>query len=200
MRSNCAVRRTSRSVYRNELTRRMPIRRGPGTDGRAGIFEPRGWNAWSKPRACGRRRNGGNTGIRPLYLETRLPPHACRAITVELRTDSEAEVARAGTRPAFGDRRTCTQLQRDTFRYFWEETHPENGLMAGQHARRRLPASIAAVGHALAAYAVGVERRFVTRAEGWGGRLRRCAFSGTARKGKSRTRPATRVFTTTSST
>jgi hypothetical protein len=54
-------------------------------------------------------------------------------------------------------------LQRRTFRFFWETTNPENGL-----ARDRFPtpsfASMAAVGFALTAYPIGVERRFVGRA------------------------------------
>jgi hypothetical protein len=53
-------------------------------------------------------------------------------------------------------------VQRRTFRFFWETTNPANGL-----ARDRFPspsaASIAAVGFALTAYPVGVERGYVTR-------------------------------------
>jgi hypothetical protein len=57
------------------------------------------------------------------------------------------------------------QLQRDTFRYFWRETNPENGLMADNTAKPGIPASIAGVGFALASYPVAVERSYVTRAE-----------------------------------
>src|SRR5687767_14279527 len=57
------------------------------------------------------------------------------------------------------------QLQRDTFRYFWRETNPENGLMADNTAAPGIPASIAGVGFALASYPVAVERSFVTRAK-----------------------------------
>jgi len=77
-------------------------------------------------------------------------------------------------RPAFGDRELHA-LQRNTFNYFWEETRPENGLLA-DNTHGAAPASIAAVGHALAAYAVGVERRFVTRAEGMGRALATLRF------------------------
>jgi hypothetical protein len=62
-------------------------------------------------------------------------------------------------------------LQRDAFRYFLNETNPANGLVpdrtrADVPARaRNAPASIAAVGFALAAYPLGVERGFLTRAE-----------------------------------
>ena len=53
-------------------------------------------------------------------------------------------------------------IQRRTFRFFWETTNPETGL-----ARDRWPtpsfASMAAVGFALTALPIGVERRFVDR-------------------------------------
>lgn len=53
-------------------------------------------------------------------------------------------------------------IQRRTFRFFWETSNAENGL-----ARDRWPtpsfASMAAVGFALTAYPIGVERRFVAR-------------------------------------
>ena len=50
-------------------------------------------------------------------------------------------------------------LERKTFRYFWSETNPENGLLP-DNTLGDVPASIAGVGMALAAYPVGVERRF----------------------------------------
>jgi len=56
------------------------------------------------------------------------------------------------------------QLQRDTFQYFVQEGNPENGLIP-DNTRRGAPASITAVGLALAAYPVGVERDYLTRAE-----------------------------------
>ena len=67
-------------------------------------------------------------------------------------------------RPAFGDEELHT-LQRNTFNYFWKETSPANGLLA-DNTNGHSPASIAAVGHALASYTVGVERGWITRAEG----------------------------------
>ena len=55
-------------------------------------------------------------------------------------------------------------VQRRTFRFFWETTNPANGL-----ARDRYPtpsfASTAAVGFALTAYPIGAERGFVSRGE-----------------------------------
>src|SRR5664279_5237108 len=56
------------------------------------------------------------------------------------------------------------RLQRDTFGYFLEESNPRNGLVADS-TREGAPSSIAAVGFALAAYAAGAERGFITRDE-----------------------------------
>ena len=56
-------------------------------------------------------------------------------------------------------------LQRSTFRYFWQETNPRNGLIADNTAADNVPASIAGVGFALASYAVAVERGYVSRRE-----------------------------------
>ena len=57
------------------------------------------------------------------------------------------------------------ELQRDTFGYFVHEVNPANGLVR-DNTRYGSPASIAAVGLALAAYAVAVEHGFMTREEG----------------------------------
>lgn len=53
-------------------------------------------------------------------------------------------------------------LRRHAFDYFLNETNPANGLVADK-AQRGAPASIAAVGFALAAYPVGVERGWISR-------------------------------------
>lgn len=55
-------------------------------------------------------------------------------------------------------------LQKDTFRYFWETTNPENGLVPDRAPSNSF-ASIAAVGFGLTSYLVGVERGYVTRAQ-----------------------------------
>ena len=55
-------------------------------------------------------------------------------------------------------------LQRQTFDYFVYEVNPLNGLVVDK-TQVGAPASIAAVGLALSAYPVGVERGFITRAE-----------------------------------
>jgi hypothetical protein len=72
----------------------------------------------------------------------------------------------AARRPAltYGDDQLQT-LQRNTFRYFWEETNPENGLIPDNTAADDIPASIAGVGLALASYPVAAEHSFVSRAE-----------------------------------
>ena len=55
-------------------------------------------------------------------------------------------------------------LQRDTFDYFLKESNPSNGLIP-DNTRKGAPVSIAVMGLALAAFPVGVERRFLSRAE-----------------------------------
>lgn len=55
-------------------------------------------------------------------------------------------------------------LQRDAFGYFLNEANPANGLVFDK-TQAGAPASIAAVGFALAAYLVGVERSWMTRAD-----------------------------------
>jgi hypothetical protein len=56
-------------------------------------------------------------------------------------------------------------LQREAFEYFVHQVNPLNGLIADK-TQPGSPASIAAVGFALSAYPVGIERGFMTRAEG----------------------------------
>ena len=55
------------------------------------------------------------------------------------------------------------KLQHASFDYFLHETNPVNGLVIDKTAPD-WPASIAATGMALAAYPVGVERGFMSRA------------------------------------
>ncbi len=59
---------------------------------------------------------------------------------------------------------TLDALQRETFDYFLYEVNPLNGLILDK-TEAGSPASIAAVGLALSAYPVGVERGFITRAK-----------------------------------
>ena len=55
-------------------------------------------------------------------------------------------------------------IQARTFRYFWELADPKTGLVPDRHPSPS-PSSIAAVGFALTAYPIGVERGYVTRAD-----------------------------------
>ncbi len=66
-------------------------------------------------------------------------------------------------------------LQRETFGYFLHETNPANGLVIDKTAEH-WPASIAATGLALAAYPVGVERGFMSRAGCGGANAQDAAF------------------------
>jgi hypothetical protein len=53
-------------------------------------------------------------------------------------------------------------LQRRTFDFFWERTNPRNGLTPDRWPTKSF-SSIAAVGFALTAYPIGVERGYITR-------------------------------------
>lgn len=55
-------------------------------------------------------------------------------------------------------------LQHRTFRWFWETTNPETGLVHDRYPGRDF-SSIAAIGFGLPAYGIGAERGYVTRAE-----------------------------------
>jgi hypothetical protein len=55
-------------------------------------------------------------------------------------------------------------VQKRTFNFFWETAEPETGLMPDRWPRPPF-SSIAAVGFALNAYAIGAERGYVTRAQ-----------------------------------
>jgi hypothetical protein len=56
------------------------------------------------------------------------------------------------------------RLERDTFKYFADEVNLENGLIP-DNTRTGAPSSIAAVGFALTAYPIAVERKYLSRAE-----------------------------------
>jgi hypothetical protein len=68
------------------------------------------------------------------------------------------------TKPSITDQQLLDRLQWETFEYFLKEVNPTNGLIADK-TRDDWPASIAATGLALAAYPIGVERGFLTRAD-----------------------------------
>jgi hypothetical protein len=62
------------------------------------------------------------------------------------------------------ERSSLDALQEESFRYYLHETNPANGLVRDK-TKEDWPASIAAVGMALSAYPVGVERRLLARDE-----------------------------------
>lgn len=65
---------------------------------------------------------------------------------------------------AIDDASLCDELQKETFGYFLNEFNPVTGLIADKTAPG-WPASIAAVGLALSAFSVGVERKLLDREE-----------------------------------
>jgi hypothetical protein len=63
-----------------------------------------------------------------------------------------------------GDERMLRRLQHNSFNYFLNEVNRDNGLVLDKTALD-WPASIAAVGMALTAYPIGVERNYIARSE-----------------------------------
>ncbi len=93
---------------------------------------------------------GGAAGAQP--APARPAPRAAAA----------AAAAAAAYRPAPAERAFLDTLGRRTFDWFWETTNPRNGLTPDRWPTRSF-SSVAAVGFALTAYPVGVERGWVTR-------------------------------------
>ncbi len=60
------------------------------------------------------------------------------------------------------DEKMLDTIQYKTFQYFMKEYHSEKGIVRDR-AEKNSPASIAATGFALPVYAVGVERKWITR-------------------------------------
>lgn len=69
-----------------------------------------------------------------------------------------AAISAAPLPPLFDD------IERRTFDFFWETTNADNGLAPDRHPSRPF-SSIAAIGFALTAYPIGVERTWITRAQ-----------------------------------
>jgi hypothetical protein len=77
-------------------------------------------------------------------------------------------------------------LQERTFRWFWDRTNPTNGLVPDRAPTQSF-SSVAAIGFGLAAYTVGVERRWVTRTEAAGRTLTTLRFLYQAPQGPAAT-------------
>jgi hypothetical protein len=56
-------------------------------------------------------------------------------------------------------------IEHRTFNYFWETADPETGLVPDRYPYTEPFSSIAAIGFALTAYGIGVERGYITRDE-----------------------------------
>lgn len=65
-------------------------------------------------------------------------------------------------KPRLDDKSLLDDLTQRTFRFFWETTNPENGLVPDRYPSPSF-SSIAATGFGLTAYPIGVERGFITR-------------------------------------
>ena len=73
-------------------------------------------------------------------------------------------------------------LEERTFRWFWDTTNPANGLTPDRYPTRSF-SSVAAVGFALTAYPVGIERGYVSRADAAQRTLTTLRFFWTAPQG-----------------
>jgi len=79
---------------------------------------------------------------------------------------SVGALATPAPRPTSAGPATAAQLddlEHRSFNYFWDSANPDNGLVPDRYPTRTF-ASVAAVGFALTAYPVGVERGWVSRA------------------------------------
>ena len=78
---------------------------------------------------------------------------------------ANARVGTLPTLPALTPDQLLAETQRRTFNYFWQTTETARGL-APDLAPDAAPASIAAMGFALTAIPIGVERGWITRTQG----------------------------------
>jgi Uncharacterized protein conserved in bacteria len=118
--------------------------------------------------------------------------------------DATSSAAKPTAPPTLGSQPPLPPLfddiERRTFDFFWGIGNPVNGLVPDRYPSRS-PCSIAAVGFALTAYAIGADRGYVSRAQARDARSPPFASSATRRKGRRRAaRPATRDSSITSST
>src|SRR5436305_9300136 len=70
----------------------------------------------------------------------------------------------AGPTPDYRSEPFLDTLETRTFRWFWETTNPQNGLVPDRWPTKSF-SSVAAIGFGLTAYVVGAERGYVPRAD-----------------------------------
>ncbi|HKO16569.1 MAG TPA: glucoamylase family protein [Gemmatimonadaceae bacterium] len=79
-------------------------------------------------------------------------------------SSSSAPASITGPSPAYRNDPFLDTLETRTFRWFWDTANPANGLVPDRWPTKSF-SSIAAVGFGLAAYPIGVERGYVSRAD-----------------------------------
>jgi hypothetical protein len=90
-----------------------------------------------------------------------------RAVDARYRASDPSPDASASTRP-MSDDELLTMVQEAAFRYYWDGAHPEAGMAIEIQPGDRDMVALGASGFGIMAMIVGVERQFVTRAEGVG--------------------------------
>ena len=96
--------------------------------------------------------------VRLLLLATLASVGACAGATLTGPTST----ALGGYTPSARESAFLDTLSRRTFDFFWETTNPRNGLTPDRWPTKSF-SSVAAVGFALTAYPIGVERGWVSR-------------------------------------
>ena len=90
------------------------------------------------------------------WLAACAPSPQTPALPAAISPQIATPAATAPLPPLFND------IERRTFDFFWETTNADNGLAPDRHPSRPF-SSIAAIGFALTAYPIGVERALITR-------------------------------------
>jgi len=114
----------------------------------------------------GRRRRGSSSGTSSRLLALVLSGLlvGCAAARAAGPPVADAGLQPQRYQPSAQQQAFLEELQRDTFRFFWEASPSMNGLTPDRSPGGDV-SSVAAVGFALTSYLVGVERGYVTRAE-----------------------------------
>ena len=101
------------------------------------------------------------SGARPLV---RRPAGIVRTVVLGVALFSACSSNRIQAPPTIRADAFLDDVQRRTFGYFWDLTNPTNGLTPDRAPTRSF-SSVAAVGFALTAYPIGVERGYITRTQ-----------------------------------